>query len=79
MQESIEKTRARNFKKMIKIEINAEDTHAIVMDCSTGMGEVIAVKELNEFDDFGSELTRLELEDGREFESQDDCQTWKEV
>ena len=64
---------------MIKIEINAEDTHAIVMDCSTGMGEVIAVKELNEFDDFGSELTRLELEDGREFESQDDCQTWKEV
>jgi hypothetical protein len=56
----------------IEIEINAEDTIALVE------GVEVAIKELNEFDDFGHELTLLELEDGREFESQDDCQTWKE-
>ena len=56
----------------IEIEINAEDTIALVE------GVEVAIRELNEFDDFGHELTRLELEDGREFESQDDCQTWKE-
>jgi len=57
----------------MKIEINSEDTIALVE------GVEVAVKNVHEFDYAGREMTTLELEDGREFESYDDCQTWKEL
>ena len=53
-----------------KIEINAEDTIALVE------GVEVAIKEIHGFDYAGQEMTTLHLEDGREFESYDDCQTW---
>jgi len=56
----------------IRIEINPEETLALVGD------EVVetAIKQVHEFNYGPFELTHLDLDDGREFESQDDCQTW---
>ena len=65
------------MKMKIEIEINQTDTVAIVNPMSN-FAETVGIQDIHEFDDFGQELTRLELDDGREFESQDDCQTWIE-
>tara|TARA_Y100001972_G_C7553407_1_gene278149 strand:- start:217 stop:426 length:210 start_codon:yes stop_codon:yes gene_type:complete len=61
--------------RSIKIEINEEETLALVE------GETVEtpIKQVHEFDYGPFELTHLELEDGREFESQDDCQTWEDL
>tara|TARA_Y100000310_G_scaffold323856_1_gene384877 strand:- start:1598 stop:1801 length:204 start_codon:yes stop_codon:yes gene_type:complete len=64
--------------KIVNIEIY-KDTHALVMDCDTGLGEVVEIENIHEFDHEGRDMITLELEDGREFESYDDYQTWKEV
>tara|TARA_Y100001951_G_C11115363_1_gene169805 strand:+ start:317 stop:502 length:186 start_codon:yes stop_codon:yes gene_type:complete len=55
------------------IEMNDEETIALI----DGIEEPI--KQVHEFNYGPCELIHLELEDGREFESQDDCQTWEEL
>ena len=62
----------------IEIEINQSDTVAIVNPMSN-FAETVGIEDIHEFDHDGQEMTTLELEDGREFESYDDCQTWKEL
>ena len=61
------------MKNKPKIEINAEETIARV----DGIEEPI--KQVHEFNYGPCELTHLELEDGREFESQDDGKTWDDI
>ena len=53
--------------------MNDEETLALVG------GEEVAIKNVHGFDHAGQDMTTLELEDGREFESYDDCQTWEEL
>ena len=55
------------------IEINSEDTHALVN------GETFGINDVHESDCDGQESTRLELEDGREFVNHNDChpQDWQ--
>tara|TARA_Y100001963_G_scaffold131021_1_gene187864 strand:- start:448 stop:654 length:207 start_codon:yes stop_codon:yes gene_type:complete len=58
--------------KIMTIEINADDTIARV----NGIEEPI--QQVHEFSYGPCEVTTLILEDGREFESFDDCETWDE-
>jgi hypothetical protein len=62
----------------IEIEINQTETTATVNPMSN-FAETVGVEDIYNFDDFGQEMTTLELEDGRDFVSYDNCQTWEKV
>ena len=57
------------------IDINAEDTLALVEN------EVVEppIRNINEQDHAGHSWLYLELDDGREFISYDDGETWKDM
>ena len=57
----------------MNIEINDEDTQAIVD------GITIGIKSINEHDHEGHDWLHLQLEDGGEFISYDDGETWGDM
>tara|TARA_Y100000310_G_scaffold88590_1_gene85640 strand:- start:485 stop:688 length:204 start_codon:yes stop_codon:yes gene_type:complete len=61
------------MKNKTKIEINAEDTIARVD------GIEIGIKEINEQDHEGHCWLWMELEDGQEFISYDEGETWDNI